>query len=307
MNINYPVFISYSRQDLNIAKRIKSEIEDNLGVQCWMDLDGIESGAQFQDIIIRAIDHSHIVLFLLSKHSMESEWTKKELNYASAIKKRIVPVNIDRSEPKGWFLFNFAGIDVIDYSDSRQREKLFLNLNSWAQNKVGDCQVFKNTEKVTLKFDNSRFYRLCAYLHAIVFGLLLLKSLCLFFFGLHETAKWANLLLFISLTGTLAMTYLLVFSHRRIALPFMCLLSFIEIFLICTIAQNVWGYKFHALPMMRSSFIDTNLHGLGAYIHNHGFWPIALLMESLALFHVGLINFITFMKIKGRNLWEQLS
>lgn len=47
------IYISYSRWNLEKVKGIKTELEKSTGVECWMDLNAIESGSmQFtQDII----------------------------------------------------------------------------------------------------------------------------------------------------------------------------------------------------------------------------------------------------------------
>ena len=76
------VFISYSRQDFDSVYRIKTEIDQEVGINCWMDLDGIESDKQFVDVIIKAIKRHEVLLFMLSKSSMESEWALKELRFA---------------------------------------------------------------------------------------------------------------------------------------------------------------------------------------------------------------------------------
>ena len=49
------VFISYSRKDYEIVRKVKDSIDKELGIDCWMDLDGIESGDQFKEVIISAI------------------------------------------------------------------------------------------------------------------------------------------------------------------------------------------------------------------------------------------------------------
>ena len=38
------VFISYSRKDFEKVRTVKEEIDKLVGIDCWMDLDGIESG-----------------------------------------------------------------------------------------------------------------------------------------------------------------------------------------------------------------------------------------------------------------------
>ena len=55
MDTKYDVFISYSRKDLELVKEFKAEIGRQVGIDCWMDMDGVESGEQFEDVIINPI------------------------------------------------------------------------------------------------------------------------------------------------------------------------------------------------------------------------------------------------------------
>ncbi|MBQ2882819.1 MAG: TIR domain-containing protein [Alphaproteobacteria bacterium] len=134
----YIAFISYSRKDLEIATQIKNEIERVCGAKCWMDMEGIESGDQFEDIIISAIENSKVTIFLMSKNSMASTYSKKEVRYADSVNKKVVPVNIDGSESTGWFLFNFGGIDIIDYNNVEQKKKFYSNMEEWGKNMKKD-------------------------------------------------------------------------------------------------------------------------------------------------------------------------
>ena len=47
-----------------------------------MDLDGIESGEQFEDVIINAIYKCDTILFMMSANFMQSEWALDELDFA---------------------------------------------------------------------------------------------------------------------------------------------------------------------------------------------------------------------------------
>jgi hypothetical protein len=82
MTQKYEIFLSYSRRDLEQVKAIKDELEQATGVNCWMDLDGIESGEQFVNVIIFAINRSDALLFMMSEASMQSEWALDELDFA---------------------------------------------------------------------------------------------------------------------------------------------------------------------------------------------------------------------------------
>lgn len=131
MDTKYDVFISYSRKDLELVKKIKSEIDRLVGIDCWMDLDGIESGEQFEDVIINAICKCDTILFMMSANSMQSEWALDELDFAKHEKKRIVLVSIDNTEMSGKFYFRYHKYDTITWNSQPQREKLIRNLKSW--------------------------------------------------------------------------------------------------------------------------------------------------------------------------------
>lgn len=125
------VFISYSRKDYEKVRKIKEEIDRTVGVNCWMDLDGIESDKQFVDVIINAINRHETILFMLSKSSMYSTWALKELRFAEDKKKRIVLVLIDNSKMTDKFSFHYGDKDVIDWNAILERKKLLSNLKTW--------------------------------------------------------------------------------------------------------------------------------------------------------------------------------
>ena len=128
----HKIFISYSRSDYSTVTQLIREIEHLTGEgTCWFDLTGIESDSQFIDVIIDAIDHADIFLFMYSQHSERSEWTRKEIEYANGEKKRIVFVKIDNTPLSKYFKFQFSGHDIIDISDRLQKQKLFGDLTCW--------------------------------------------------------------------------------------------------------------------------------------------------------------------------------
>ena len=61
------IFISYKRVDKERVFAIKDGIEQATGEKCWIDLDGIESNAQFAAKIMTAIDRCEVFLFMRSK------------------------------------------------------------------------------------------------------------------------------------------------------------------------------------------------------------------------------------------------
>ena len=133
----HKIFISYSRHDKEKVFKIKDEIEGLIGTEtCWIDLTGIESDKQFIDVIIDAIDQADIFLFMYSKFSDGSEWTRKEVEYAKSENKKIVFVKIDKVPLSKYYRFQFGGHDIIDILDRDQKRKLMFNLQNWV--KKGD-------------------------------------------------------------------------------------------------------------------------------------------------------------------------
>ena len=78
------IFISYKRVDKVRVFAIKDGIEKATGEKCWIDLDGIESDAQFADVIISAINRCEVFLFMYSAshtkiENHNNDWTISEI------------------------------------------------------------------------------------------------------------------------------------------------------------------------------------------------------------------------------------
>ncbi len=131
MQKQYDIFVSYSRADIDIVRKLVDDIHTKSNARCWVDWNGIESGDQFVDVIINAIDKVDTVLFILSDNSMASEFARREIDYARNTGKKIVPVVVDGGKLRGWFLFFFGSVDYIDIKVPMQYDKLLRNIGDW--------------------------------------------------------------------------------------------------------------------------------------------------------------------------------
>ena len=127
----FDIFVSYSRADIDIVRKLVDDIHAKSKARCWVDWNGIESGDQFVDVIINAIDKVDTVLFILSDNSMSSEFARREIDYARNTGKKIVPVVVDGGKLRGWFLFFFGSVDYIDIKVPMQYDKLLRNIGDW--------------------------------------------------------------------------------------------------------------------------------------------------------------------------------
>ena len=169
------IFISYKRVDKDKVIKIKDQIEVALGEKCWIDIDGIESDAQFANVIINAINNSEVFLFMYSKShnkivDYENDWTIRELNFAQEKKKRIVFINIDGSQLSDWTKLFFGTKQQVNGRDAVELDKLFNDLANWLSAK----KIIKTNKKASelktpkaIKF----IFILFASLLALIIGL----------------------------------------------------------------------------------------------------------------------------------------
>lgn len=129
------VFVSYKRVDKDKVFPIVEELEKDFGINCWVDLAGIESDEQFSNVIVNAINQCEVFLFMYSKvHENidpKDDWTVREIIFAAKKKKRIVFIDIDDYELPDWFAFRFPDQQLIKANDSRAMGKLADDMRNW--------------------------------------------------------------------------------------------------------------------------------------------------------------------------------
>lgn len=85
-----------------------------MGIPYWIDRDGIFSGCNFKELIVKAISSTDIVLFLSSENSNQSINVAKEISIADQYNKLIIPVRLDSSAMHPKIAYDLAGIDFLD-------------------------------------------------------------------------------------------------------------------------------------------------------------------------------------------------
>jgi hypothetical protein len=122
------IFISYSRQDSEVAKDLKLQLE-NSHFTVWLDVAEIESGDQWKERILSGIEKCSAVVVILTPRSARSHWVMRELTYAIEFKKPIFPLLL---EGELWPL-------VSDYHCAKSSDELIRGLRRLAQIVV--CRV----------------------------------------------------------------------------------------------------------------------------------------------------------------------
>lgn len=121
------VFISHSSKlpDFDVTKALAERLVD-AGLDVWWDKDRLEGGHKFTAEIVEAIIRQHYFLFLLSKHSVASEWCRRELARACELGKTIIPLKLDDVSPQKLPL-ELARLQYIDFRQGV--ETAFPNLS----------------------------------------------------------------------------------------------------------------------------------------------------------------------------------
>jgi hypothetical protein len=101
--MTYDVFISYSRRDSEVAGRIHQHLE-TAGLVCYRDVTDIPGSDRWVEAITEAIERSHVIVAILSSHSVASGYARWEIHFAVSSNKPIVPVLLSRDcvLPKVW-------------------------------------------------------------------------------------------------------------------------------------------------------------------------------------------------------------
>src|SRR5262245_32202368 len=88
------VFISYSREDLYFANQLNAAL-DAYGFECFIDHHGISGGEDWKRRLGNLIREADTVVFVLSPTSARSEICAWEVEEATGLGKRILPVNCE--------------------------------------------------------------------------------------------------------------------------------------------------------------------------------------------------------------------
>ena len=111
------IFISYSRKDIDFARKLAGDLE-KAGYDVWWDLTDLRGGDDWVKTIPAAIASSQQVIVVLTPDSIESEWVRKEYTQALSLRKKIIPILFKpTSVPFALNTINFVNFANGEYED----------------------------------------------------------------------------------------------------------------------------------------------------------------------------------------------
>jgi len=106
------LFISYSRVDEDLARRLATDL-DAQGMDVWLDVDDIPPGVKWSTAVQQGLDTCDVMLLIISPESMTSSNVEDEWQYFRDEKKPIVPLMWRPTFP---IHFQLRRIQYIDFN-----------------------------------------------------------------------------------------------------------------------------------------------------------------------------------------------
>ncbi|MEP7236073.1 MAG: TIR domain-containing protein, partial [Ignavibacteriota bacterium] len=110
------IFISYSRLDSAQVLALAEKLREN-GINVWIDQRGIEAAKSWSTEIANALEHCRMMILILSENSIASENVANELSIAAKLGKQILPIELQRVELKGDFLYHLTRLQRVKYEN----------------------------------------------------------------------------------------------------------------------------------------------------------------------------------------------
>lgn len=88
-------YISYSRRDRIIANKVASVLPQ-YGYRAFIDIDELSGGSTFAEQLIKRLNASDIVIYIVSEASLNSQWCRREIDYAANKGKTIIPIAVSQ-------------------------------------------------------------------------------------------------------------------------------------------------------------------------------------------------------------------
>lgn len=154
-NITGEVFISYAREDAEVARKLYKELKKN-SISAWLDKEDLLPGMNWEHEIQYQIRKSSHFIALMSKNSVNKKgYVQKELKQGLEILREypenevyLIPVRIDDSVPQSFELQKIHWVDLLDDWDSSIRK--IIKVVSLRNDDQGKIRVSEKKEKIKI-------------------------------------------------------------------------------------------------------------------------------------------------------------
>ncbi|MFZ4795556.1 MAG: SUMF1/EgtB/PvdO family nonheme iron enzyme, partial [Blastocatellia bacterium] len=123
------LFVSYSRQDTEIADRLIRELVE-AERDCWLDTTAIKGGDDWILTIAEGIRNSYAMIVVVTANSLNSRWVRDEILWARKKRKPIIPLIFDDVDDLDQYLLlvSYQDIDFFRQEYHKSLNWLFESL-----------------------------------------------------------------------------------------------------------------------------------------------------------------------------------
>ncbi|MEG4632387.1 TIR domain-containing protein [Microcoleus sp. AR_TQ3_B6] len=146
-NLMTQVFISYSERDRETMEKIRNSLRRE-SLTVWTNTTDVQTGEDFQSAIDRGIEQTDNLVYLVSPDSVQSEFVRKELEYAVSLHKRLIPILVRETLPES-IPKALQGVQYIDLTDNVAEGDYVLD-ESQLLKIIHQDEVYYNEHKVFL-------------------------------------------------------------------------------------------------------------------------------------------------------------
>jgi formylglycine-generating enzyme required for sulfatase activity len=113
------VFISHATPDRSFVEREIIPLLEKHGIQTWYARTDIQGASEWERAILNGLRSCDQLLVVMSPRSARSKWVKREVDWAFAKERPVVPVMLEDCDPDD-FHFGLAAIQFVDFRGGTQ-------------------------------------------------------------------------------------------------------------------------------------------------------------------------------------------
>jgi hypothetical protein len=136
------VFISYAQRDRQWAMQLSEQL-GALGIRPWLDSAEVFPGENWASAVGSALESSDALLVLVSPASADSEFVRREVQYAlgsERFENRVIPVILEPTDQMPWILGRFQSVSGSPAVTARKVAEILSSTSSKSPAALADTR-----------------------------------------------------------------------------------------------------------------------------------------------------------------------
>lgn len=143
------VFLAYAQADAEVMDTVRRLLRRQ-GFTVWSNQTDIPTGEAFKRVVNQGIEEADTMVYLLSPDSLKSQYCEYELNYAVALKKRVIPILV-RPLTSAVVSPVLQSLQYIDFTDNIKPEDHLLDENELIKTLNQDAAYYTRHKELLVK------------------------------------------------------------------------------------------------------------------------------------------------------------